>query len=137
MSVALLLITHAPVGAATVDAVFGTLGHLPLPIEVMDISPDCDPQQELANARERLMRLDQGDGVLVLTDLFGATPSNIACQLLHDGHQLVIVSGLNLAMLIRVMNYADEGLQQLAERAVSGAISAVHMHPPQEFAADA
>ena len=113
MSVALLIITHTPIGNATMEAAFGTLGSLPMPVEVMDIKPDCDPVQEQQRARQLLDELDQGDGVLILTDLYGATPSNIAYGLIGEEHQLVMISGLNLAMVIRVMNYALEGLQSL------------------------
>lgn len=128
MSVALLLITHAPFGSATLEAVLGTLGSLPLPTEVMDIRPDCDPEQEQQRAHQLLEQLDQGDGVLLLTDLFGATPSNIACSVMDGEHALTLISGLNLAMLIRIMNYAGDDLQSLAERALNGGISGIHMH---------
>ncbi len=130
MSVALLVITHAPFGSATLEATFGTLGSFPLPVALMDIQPDCDPEQERQRALQLLDELDQGDGVLILTDLYGATPSNIACGLMGQKHQLVLVSGLSLAMLIRVMNYASEDLQSLAQKAISGGHSGIFVHPP-------
>lgn len=130
MSVALLIITHAPFGSATLEATTGTLGSLPLPTRVMDIPRDCDPESEKQRALALVNELDQGDGVLLLTDLYGATPSNIACSLMGGEHQLTLVSGLNLAMIIRVMNYASENLQKLAEIAVSGGHSGIFVHPP-------
>lgn len=130
MSVALLIITHAPFGKAALEATFGTLGTLPVPTRIMDIHPGCNPEQERSRARALLKELDEGDGVLLLTDLYGATPSNIACSLMGGEHQLVLVSGLNLAMLIRVMNYADEDLPGLAERAISGGRGGIYRHPP-------
>lgn len=96
----------------------------------MDIQPDCDLEQERNRARELLNELDQGDGVLILTDLYGATPSNIACSLMGEEHPLILISGLSLAMLIRVMNYAEDGLQALAEKALNGGRDSIYMHPP-------
>ncbi len=129
MSVALLLITHTPFGKATLEATIGTLGTLPLPIKVMDVERDCDVEQARQQAGQLLDELDQGDGVLLLTDLYGATPSNIASSLMEGNHRLILVSGLNLAMLIRVMNYPGEDLPGLAQKAFSGGQSGVSMHP--------
>ena len=64
--------------------------------------------------------LDQGDGVLVLADLYGATPCNIGLSLGAIGVELRCVSGLNLPMLLRVLNYAQKPLDELAEIAASG-----------------
>jgi PTS system mannose-specific IIA component len=130
MSVALLIITHAPFGTAALEATFGALGRLPVPTRVLDIQPDCDLEQERHHARLLLQELDQGDGVLLLTDLYGATPSNIACSLMGGEHQLILVSGLNLAMLIRVMNYADDDLSDLADKAVNGGRGGIYRYPP-------
>jgi PTS system mannose-specific IIA component len=130
MSVAVLIITHAPFGSATLEATTGTLGSLPIATRVMDIQRDCDPQREKERALQLLDELDQGDGVLLLTDLYGATPSNIACSLMEEEHQLSLVSGLNLAMLIRVMNYAGNTLPELAERALSGGHNGIFVYPP-------
>lgn len=130
MSVAVLIITHAPFGSATLEATFGTLGSLPMPTRVMDIPRDCNPEQESERALALLDELDQGDGVLLLTDLYGATPSNIASSLIGGEHQLTLVSGLNLAMLIRVMNYASDTLPDLAEKALSGGHNGIFVYPP-------
>ncbi len=130
MSVALLIITHAPFGSATVEVTTGTLGSLPLPTRVMDIPRDCDPEREKQRAQALIDELDQGDGVLLLTDLYGATPSNIASSLMDGEHQLTLVSGLNLAMLLRVMNYAEDALPELAEKALSGGHGGIFVHPP-------
>ena len=70
------------------------------------------------HARKAAALLDHGAGVLVLTDMYGATPSNIALRL--AGAKVRIVTGLNLPMLMRVLNYSQLGLDQLAEKAVSG-----------------
>lgn len=130
MSVALIIIAHAPLGTAVLNVATGTLGQLPLPCAVLDIEPDCDPDEQRRYASELAARLDVGDGVLVLTDLYGSTPSNIASSLLLQQKRRV-VSGLSLPMLIRTMNYGDLDLDALTDKAVSGGRDGVVvMQPP-------
>lgn len=119
MSVSLLIITHDGIGAALLGTATFMLNDCPLQTRLLTASRDCDPDELIADAMEEIATLDAGDGVLVLTDLYGATPSNIA-QKLPDQANICAVSGLNLSMLIRVLNYPDLDLKQLAERAVSG-----------------
>lgn len=119
MSVGLLIITHDGIGAALLGTATFMLNDCPLQTRLLTASRDCDPDELIADAIEEIATLDAGDGVLVLTDLYGATPSNIA-QKLADQANICAVSGLNLSMLIRVLNYPDLDLKQLAERAVSG-----------------
>jgi PTS system ascorbate-specific IIA component len=128
MSVALLIITHTPLGSALQQAASGILGDMPLPLAVMDIQPDADPQQEIQRAEALLAELDQGDGVLLLTDLYGSTPSNIASRLVQPGRAVRLLSGLNLPMLIRIMNYPTLPLDALAEKAANGAHYSIQMH---------
>ena len=87
--------------------------------ELLPASRDADPDVLLNKGRDLVGSLDEGDGVLVLTDLYGSTPSNIAKQLLDDD-RVRIVTGVNLPMVIRVLNYPKLQLDQLAEKAVSG-----------------
>lgn len=129
MSVALLIITHAPLGSATLEAATGTLGRTPLAVAVMDVLPDADPQQEQQRAETLLADLDQGDGVLLFTDLYGSTPSNIACRLLQPGRARRLLSGLSLPMLIRTLNYAELPLEELAQKALSGGHDGILMQP--------
>ncbi len=119
MSVGLLLITHDEVGRALLEAATTALGGCPLETRLLAVGPGVDPETALERASASLADLDRGDGVLVLTDLFGATPCNIAVRLCPRG-EVLVVSGLNLPMLIRVMNYAALDLGALAEKAVSG-----------------
>lgn len=120
MSVSIVMITHQEIGHALSNATKTTFGDkLPLPISTIEIQPDTDPETLVPELKRLIKSLDQGDGVLILTDLFGATPCNIARQL--QGHDNVhVVAGLNLSMLIRVMNYAHLNLDQLAETALKG-----------------
>jgi PTS system ascorbate-specific IIA component len=119
VNVGILLITHDNIGAVLLRTAIEVLGISPLSTSSLAAPSDCDPERILADARQAAEELDSGDGVLVLTDLYGATPSNIACRL-HRFHELRVVSGLNLPMLIRVLNYPDLDLDELQHKAVSG-----------------
>jgi PTS system ascorbate-specific IIA component len=130
MSVSLLIIAHAPLGQAVLDTAVGTLGHNPLSTEVLDVMRDSEPDITIIQAQRLVEELDQGDGVLVLTDIYGSTPSNIACSLLGR-ENIRIVTGLNLPMLIRVMNYADLELTSLTEKAFSGGHDGILLRKPE------
>ena len=119
MSVGVLLITHEGIGSAVLDAATRMLGSCPLRAEALPVALEVDTEVLRADALRRARALDDGDGVLVLTDLYGSTPSNIAASLLGAG-AVQVVAGLNLPMLIRVLNYPAEDLPALADKAVSG-----------------
>lgn len=119
MSIGLLIISHDGIGGALLDTASNTLGGCPLPARRLAASRDADPEALLSEARACLAEVDQGEGVLVLTDLFGSTPSNIATRLEAHG-RVRIVTGINLPMLIRVLNYPHLDLDSLVEKAVSG-----------------
>ncbi len=121
MSVGLLLLTHETMGGALVNAARHVLGRLPMALDVMEIPATCcDPERTARDASRRAQALDEGDGVLVLTDLYGATPCNVAHQLPHLGVHMHSVSGLNLPMLLRVLNYPEQSLDELAQTAAIG-----------------
>ncbi|MGA8278080.1 MAG: PTS fructose IIA subunit family protein [Rhodanobacteraceae bacterium] len=120
MSVGVLLLTHESMGAALVAAARHVLGRLPLSLNVQEVAADADPEQLLLTAARSARDLDHGEGVLVLSDLYGATPCNIAQRLPDLGVHMHCVSGLNLPMLLRVLNYPEQNLDQLAETAASG-----------------
>ena len=116
--VGLLIITHNNVGGALFDAATSVLGSCPLPFEILPISQNCDPEERLQKAQSYITKLNQsGDGVLVITDMYGSTPSNIATKLSADN--VVIITGVNLPMLVRIMNYPKLSLEMLANKAVS------------------
>jgi PTS system ascorbate-specific IIA component len=119
VSVGLLLITHEGIGSAVLEAATRMLGRCPLRAEVLPVALEADTEALRALADQRADSLDDGDGVLVLTDLYGSTPSNIAASLASRG-AVRIVSGLNLPMLVRVLNYPAEDLAGLADKAVTG-----------------
>jgi len=119
MSVNILLITHDEIGKTLLVAAVNTLGFCPLSAELLSVPLDCDPQKIIDVARDTIKMLDTGDGVLVLTDIYGSTPSNIACNLLTE-NKIRVISGINLPMLIRVFNYPTLELDELVLKAVSG-----------------
>ncbi len=119
MKVGILLITHGKIGQGLLDSAIEILKVRPLPTRVLGTTSDCDPDQTLSAAEQALLELDSGDGTLVLTDLYGSTPSNIACKLYQRG-QVRVVTGINLPMLIRVLNYPQLDLKALQQKAVSG-----------------
>ena len=127
MAVGILLITHEGIGSAVL-AVAGRLLHpLPLRVEALEVPFDGDPDQLLPQASAALRRVDGGDGVLVLTDLYGATPSNLAAKVARLGTPVHRVSGLSLPMLLRVLNYAELGLDELPTVAAAGARNGVRL----------
>jgi PTS system ascorbate-specific IIA component len=131
MTVGVLLMTHQSMGAALVSAAHHVFGHrLPLSIDVQEIAADADPEQMLRAAVAHVRELDRGDGVLVLSDLYGATPCNIARRLPDFGMRVHRVSGLNLPMLLRVLNYPEQSLDELAQTAVNGGHGGIVVDDP-------
>ena len=125
MAVGILLVTHPGIGSALVRVATRLLRTLPLPIETLEVPFDGDPDELLPQASASLRKVDGGEGVLVLTDLYGATPSNLAAQLARLGTPVRRVSALSLPMLLRVMNYAELGLDELPAVAAAGARNGV------------
>ncbi len=120
MSVGVLLLTHEAMGAALIGAARHVLGKLPLEVDVIEVDAGADPDSTLTHAAAHARGLDAGAGVLVLTDLYGATPCNVAQRLPSLGITTHCVSGLNLPMLLRVLNYPEQNLDELAQTAASG-----------------
>ncbi|MDX1251617.1 MAG: PTS fructose transporter subunit IIA [Gammaproteobacteria bacterium] len=125
--VGILVISHLGIGREMVRAATAMLGICPLQIEVLSIMTDSDPDDMLREARFGIARLNQGEGVLVLTDMYGSTPSNIAAHLLGD--QVRVIAGVNLPMLVRVLNYPRLGLDELVNKALSGGRDGVLLCP--------
>ena len=120
MACGILLITHPGVGSALLAVATTLLRNLPLRAEAFEVPFDADPAQLLPAASAALRKVDSGDGVLVLTDLYGASPSNLAAQLARLGTPVRRVAALSLPMLLRVMNYPEQGLDELPATAAAG-----------------
>lgn len=121
MNCGVLLITHPGVGSALLDVARHLLRQLPLKTEAFEVPFDADLDALLPQASAALRRVESEAGVLVLTDLYGASPSNLAARLARLGTPVRRVSSLNLPMLLRVMNYPEQGLDQLPATAAAGA----------------
>lgn len=119
MSVGLVMVTHGHIGAAMLEVAVRMLGHCPLRVEILQVGGDADPDELREQARQRIEAVDQGEGVLLLTDMYGGTPSNVA-RSLSDGKRVCMIAGLNLPMLIRILNYAQLEADDLAAKAISG-----------------
>ena len=120
MAAGVLIITHDGIGPALLGTASLMLTQCPLQTRLLNASADSDPEQLEVDAAELVQQLDHGDGVLILTDLAGATPSNIARRLAAGRPDIRIISGINLSMLVRLFNYPDCSLDELAEKALSG-----------------
>ena len=127
MSVGILLITHEGIGSALVAVATQLMRTLPLRTEALEVPFAGDPDALLPLASAALRRVDSGSGVLVLTDLYGATPSNLAAKLARLGTPVRRVSALSLPMLLRVMNYAELELDELPAVAAAGARNGVQL----------
>ena len=124
---AILLIAHAPLANALRQCSLHVFPDCESTVASIDVQPNLSPEETLATARialEQLGRLPQVTGVLVLTDIFGATPSNVA-QKLVDGVRSRLITGVNLPMLLRAVSYRHEPLDALVSRAVVGGTQGV------------
>lgn len=115
--IGVLLVTHGQLGRHLVDTVTGMLGELSLPTDVLEVHRQSDPDELIGAARDAAARLDDGHGVLILTDAFGSTPSNIANRA-ADRDRHCVIAGVNLPMLVRIYNYPKLELDAMTASAV-------------------
>jgi PTS system ascorbate-specific IIA component len=117
--VGILIVSHGAFGEALIHCASHVLGKRPLRVRQVGVTVHDDPEAILPQAQDLVRQLDSGEGVLVLTDMVGATPSNIATRLLVPG-KVAGVAGVNLPMLVRALTYRDEPLDRVVDKAVSG-----------------
>ena len=115
--IGILLVTHNGLGDSLVDCVRHVLGSVPTNLKTLSVLADDDPQGKEDEGRALIAQLDAGDGVLLLTDMFGATPSNIARRLYQPG-RVEGVAGVNLPMLLRTVCYSDKPLTEVVQKAL-------------------
>jgi PTS system ascorbate-specific IIA component len=115
----ILVVAHNKLGESLVDCVSHVLGSIPNNLKVLSVYAHDDPVQKLAEGRALIKQLDSGKGVLILADIYGATPSNVARQLCQAEH-IVGVAGVNLPMLLRVVCYPNKSMPELAQIALVG-----------------
>ena len=115
--IGILLVTHNGLGDSLLDCVRHVMGSVPPNLKVLSVLADDDPQSKENAARVLIAQLDTGDGVLLLSDLFGATPCNIARRLYQPG-RVEGVCGVNLPMLLRAVCYGDKPLAEVMRKAL-------------------
>ena len=131
--VTIVVIAHRPLASALVEAARHVYSRDPCAASrqmmSMDVAPDADIGAAVAQAGELLRGVDRGEGVLVLTDVAGATPGNVAARLAEPG-RVAVVSGVNLPMLLRGLCYGNSSLAELVAKVLAGGVNGV-----QEIAA--
>lgn len=120
--VGILLMTHAPLGQAFVAAVAHVFRGPVERFEAIDVTADQDVSEVHDLARKAIARLDDGGGVLVITDIKGGTPSN-CCNALADAGHVEVIAGISLPMLLRAITYRRDTLDVVVEMALAGAQS--------------
>jgi mannose PTS system EIIA component len=128
--IGVLIVTHGEIGTSLLASAAQILGAAQAQVATLSVWRQDDPDDLVLRARELLERIDDGDGVLVLTDIFGATPGNVVSRLLENGH-VEGVSGVSLPMLLRVLTgrRKEGNMPAAVQRAISGgAEGVVHMN---------
>lgn len=115
----ILVVAHNALGESLLDCVKHVLGRTPEGVAVLSVYADDDTQQKLAEGHALIKQLDRGNGVLILADIYGATPSNLARQLCREEH-IMGVAGVNLPMLLRVVCHPNKNVPELAQIALDG-----------------
>ncbi|MDH5264958.1 MAG: PTS sugar transporter subunit IIA [Betaproteobacteria bacterium] len=126
--IGILLVSHGAFGESLIHCASHVLGKRPLYVRQLGVTVHDDPEEILPVAEDLIRFLDQGQGVLVMTDIYGATPSNIAARILRPG-RVEGIAGVNLPMLIRALTYRDEPLEAVVAKALSGGSEGVMRMP--------
>ncbi len=133
--IGVLIVAHGTFGESLIHSASHVLGKRPLRVRQVGLTVHDDPEAILQQARDLVRQLDQGEGVLVLTDILGATPSNLAARLAVPG-KVEVLSGVNLPMLIRALTYRAQPLATVVGKAISGAREGVvHLGTTEAHAA--
>ena len=126
--IGILLITHGTFGESLIQNICHVLNKRPPLIGQLGVAAQDDPLDMLPMAKLLLDEVDEGDGVLILTDILGATPANLALKLLDPG-RIECVAGVSLPMLLRALTYRKSGMDTLLKKAISGGHDGViNMH---------
>ncbi len=123
MNVGILIITHSDIGKQILLTATSIFGVAPFRVEILSVD-NFDQPNDMKQLGEKYVNfLDKGSGVLVLTDIVGTTPSNIAASINHS--KMRVVAGLNLSMILNIFNYPDESLDKLAKKALEGGVDGI------------
>ena len=122
--IGILIVAHDPLGDSLISAVTHVLGSRPPQFEALCVAATDDPLTLLPVAKQVVKSLDGGDGVLVFSDIYGATPCNLAAKLLVP-HRVEGIAGVNLPMLVRAFTYRNRDMETMIKKAVSGGCDGV------------
>lgn len=122
--ITIVLLTHAGLGEAFAAALRHIFGTLPPALVVLEVLPDQAPEAGRRRLWSLLENLGEDDGILILNDLYGATPANLIPAILPEG-RVAAVSGLNLAMLLRALSRRGEGLAAARRGAMEGGMEGI------------
>jgi PTS system mannose-specific IIA component len=117
--IGILLISHGTFGESLVQNACHVLNKRPPQLAQLGLAPQDDPLDLLPLARRLLAEVDTGEGVVILTDILGASPANLAAKLLDAG-RVEGIAGVNLPMLLRILTYRTHDLPTLLQKGVSG-----------------
>lgn len=131
MSVALLFVSHQDIASHLLSLCGALHADNMQNCAVIEVPLDSPVKEKLADAQSQLATLQLDDGLIIITDMFGGTPSNIA-QTLARQHHAPLLSGLNLPMLMRINNYRDMPLPILLDKAISGGQQGVMLHTSED-----
>jgi PTS system ascorbate-specific IIA component len=127
--IGVLIIAHEDLGPSLIRCVTHVLGGRPPRFEAVAVESHDDAFNLLPHAKKLVATLDDGEGVLIVSDIFGATPCNLAIKLIERG-RVEVVAGVSLPMLVRAFTYRDRGLPMMVSKAVSGGRDGVlHVEP--------
>ena len=126
--IGILIVSHGAFGESLIHSASHVLGKRPTYLRQLGVTVHDDPEALLPVAEDLIRFLDQGDGVLVMTDIYGATPANVACRVLRPG-RVEGIAGVNLPMLIRALTYRDQPLLSVRDKALAGAAEGVMRMP--------
>ncbi|MGD2140515.1 MAG: PTS fructose transporter subunit IIA [Burkholderiales bacterium] len=126
--VGILLITHGTLGESLIHCASHVIGERPPYVMQLGVTPQDDPERIVPQAIKLVRALDHGNGVLIFSDIYGATPCNIAARLLSPG-KIEGIAGVNLPMLIRALTYRTDPLRTVVDKALSGGAEGVMQIP--------
>lgn len=127
--IGILIISHGTLGESLIHCASHMLNKRPTRLRQIGVTAQDDPVLLVPQARKMIKELDEGDGVLVLTDMYGGSPSNIAAKLVIPG-RIEAIAGVNLPMLIRALTYRDKPMTMMVTKAISGGCEGVLRVPP-------
>lgn len=129
VTTSILMITHDGLGQVLIDLSRAIVNPLPTKVEAMQVPFSSATEAMYQRAKKRCDEMEKAGGILILTDLYGSTPGNIATRLYAENRRHV-VTGLNLPMLLRALNYCTDNVADLAARAVAGGCDGIREYRP-------